>query len=60
MKNEGFKVKNTSGEDLDDDTSAIENSEATVVTAFEIFEHLLSPYTVLKSIKADKLVASVP
>ncbi|WP_299115308.1 methyltransferase [uncultured Winogradskyella sp.] len=60
MKERGFKVENTKGEDLDFDTSTIENSEATVVTAFEIFEHLLSPLTVLKSIKADKLIASIP
>ena len=60
MKNEGYSVQNTQGEDLDFDTSTIENSSAEVVTAFEIFEHLLSPLTVLKSIKANKLVASVP
>lgn len=60
MISNGFSVENTSGIDLDLDTSEIENSEAPVVTAFEIFEHLLSPFTVLKSIKADKLVASVP
>lgn len=60
MKGIGFQVKNTTGEDLDLDTSAIENAEAEVVTAFEIFEHLLSPFTVLQSIKADKLVASIP
>jgi hypothetical protein len=60
MKNEGFKVENTKGEDLDIDTITITNSEAEVITAFEIFEHLLSPLTVLKSIKADKLEASVP
>ncbi|TCK68526.1 hypothetical protein DFQ05_0034 [Winogradskyella wandonensis] len=60
MKAHNFSVENTKGEDLDIDTSTIENSEATVITAFEIFEHLLSPFTVLKSIKAEKLVASVP
>lgn len=60
MKQHGFKVTNTQGEDLDINTTGIENSDADVVTAFEIFEHLLSPFTVLKSIKADKLVASVP
>ncbi|MEY8847413.1 methyltransferase [Psychroserpens sp. XS_ASV72] len=60
MSSNGFSVQNTSGVDLDLDTSEIENSNADVVTAFEIFEHLLSPFTVLKSIKADKLVASVP
>jgi len=57
---EGFTVENTKGEDLDEDQSAITNSTADVITAFEIFEHLLSPYEVLKSIKANQLVASVP
>lgn len=60
MLDNGYKVKNTSGEDLDRDTSAIKKSTATVVTAFEIFEHLLSPLTVLESIQADKMVASIP
>ena len=60
MKSEGFQVENTKGEDLDLDTSNIIHSKADVVTAFEIFEHLLSPFTVLQSIKANKLVASVP
>ncbi len=60
MKANGFSVENTSGIDLDEDTSEIENANTDVVTAFEIFEHLLSPYTVLKSIKSDKLVASIP
>lgn len=60
MKEEGYKVTNTKGEDLDLDTSLITNSDADVLTAFEIFEHLLSPFTVLKDIKANKLVASVP
>jgi hypothetical protein len=60
MLEHGYKVENTKGEDLDVDTSTIVNSETQVVTAFEIFEHLLSPFTVLKSIKSDKLVASVP
>lgn len=60
MKDEGYEVNNTKGEDLDFDTSTIKNSEANVITAFEIFEHLLSPFTVLQSMKADKLVISVP
>lgn len=60
MVSEGYSVENTKGEDLDEDKSTIINSAADVVTAFEIFEHLLSPYEVLKSIKADKLVISVP
>ena len=60
MKDEGYKVDNTSGEDLDEDLTAVQNEEFDIVTAFEIFEHLLAPYNVLKEIKADKLIASVP
>lgn len=60
MLEHGYSVENTKGEDLDEDTSTIQNSNANVVTAFEIFEHLLSPFTVLKSIKSDKLIASIP
>jgi len=60
MESNGFIVENTKGEDLDEDVSTILNSRAEAVTAFEIFEHLLSSYTVLKSIKAKKLVISVP
>lgn len=60
MQEHDYMVENTKGEDLDTDTSTIENSEADAVTAFEIFEHLLSPFTVLKSIQSNKLVASVP
>lgn len=60
MKEEGFSVSNTNGEDLDENQLALKNSTASVATAFEIFEHLLNPYTVLKEIKADKLFISIP
>lgn len=60
MQKEGFKVENTSGEDLDFEFTSVINSNAKVVTAFEIFEHLLAPLNVLSKIKADTLVASVP
>ncbi len=60
LENEGFKVTNTIGEDLDIDTSSVQTNNFDVVTAFEIFEHLVSPFNVLNDIKAKKLVASVP
>ena len=60
MKERGYAVDNTSGEDLDLDTSAVQKDDYDVVTAFEIFEHLVSPFNVLQDIKAKKLVASVP
>ncbi len=57
---EGYHVTNTTGEDLDLQPQMVSVDGYTVVTAFEIFEHLVSPFPVLKNIKADKLVASVP
>jgi len=60
MQDNGYKVDNTQGEDLDLNTEAVISSDANVITAFEIFEHLVSPFSVLKDIKATKLVASVP
>tara|TARA_R110002049_G_scaffold6548_19_gene41199 strand:+ start:832 stop:1356 length:525 start_codon:yes stop_codon:yes gene_type:complete len=57
---EGFKVTNTKGEDLDLDTAVVKTDNFDVITAFEIFEHLVSPFNVLNDIKANKLVASIP
>jgi hypothetical protein len=60
MKEEGYTVKNTTGEDLDVNQSVFSEGKQDVVTAFEIFEHLLNPYTILREIKSDKLVLSIP
>ena len=60
MNQRGYEVINTECEDLDVNYKAVDNTQVEAVTAFEIFEHLLAPYNVLKAIKAEKLVASVP
>ncbi|MGB0788164.1 MAG: methyltransferase [Marinirhabdus sp.] len=60
LKKAGFKVTNTQGEDLDTDSTAVQVETYDVLTAFEILEHLLNPFTVLKQSRAKKLVASVP
>ncbi|MDC6366539.1 MULTISPECIES: methyltransferase [Flavobacteriaceae] len=60
MKSNGYHVTNTEGEDLDLEFNSIFQSDADVVTAFEIFEHLVAPFNVLKEIKSKKLVASIP
>lgn len=60
MQEAGYEVKNTFGEDLDEDQSALKTNSYEVLTAFEIFEHLLNPYTVLKACQAPKIVISVP
>lgn len=60
MRKSGYEVSNTFGEDLDLNIESLKNSTADLVTAFEIFEHLLAPFNVLREIKAKKLVATVP
>ena len=60
MIENGYSVKNTTGEDLDNDQATLLNENYSVVTAFEIFEHLLNPYTVLQNVKSDKLFISIP
>ena len=60
MKEQGYQVSNTKGEDLDLHPEVVNEYEVDVVTAFEIFEHLIAPFNVLREIKASKLVATVP
>ena len=60
MIENGYTVKNTTGEDLDNNQDALQNEDYSVFTAFEIFEHLLNPYTVLQNVKSDKLLISIP
>lgn len=60
MEQNGYDVTNTTGEDLDNEFSAVKEDRYDLVTAFEIFEHLLAPYNILREIQADKIVASVP
>ncbi|CAL2094994.1 methyltransferase [Tenacibaculum sp. 190524A05c] len=60
MENEGYKVYNTEGEDLDIVPEIVKTFKVDAVTSFEIFEHLLNPYSVLKEINCDKLVTTVP
>lgn len=60
MEINGFKVTNTTGEDLDETINSIEIINADCTTAFEIFEHLLNPLGVLRAIKSERLITSVP
>jgi hypothetical protein len=60
MKEAGYSVKNTTGEDLDLNQNVFKTEKTAVVTAFEIFEHLLNPFTILNEIQSDKLLISIP
>ena len=60
LKAAGYQVENTKGENLDDNYMGYAQKEVDCVTAFEIFEHMLAPYNILKNIKSERLIASVP
>lgn len=60
MKENDYSVINTKGEDLDTNQTALREEDYTVFTAFEIFEHLLNPFTVLQNVKCDKILISIP
>lgn len=60
MVRHGYQVMNTRGEDLDTDYTEIHKYQVKCYTAFEIFEHLLAPFNLLREIPRGKLVSSVP
>ncbi|MFV0248702.1 MAG: methyltransferase [Tenacibaculum sp.] len=60
MQQNGYTVFNTNGEDLDLLPNLVKEYNADAITAFEILEHLLSPFNVLRAINTTKLVATVP
>lgn len=58
MQLAGYEVANTEG-DLEQVTTPL-GEDTDLVTAFEIIEHLVSPYNVLRAIQAPRLIATVP
>jgi hypothetical protein len=60
MEQNGYTVINTEGEDLDLLPEIVKKHKVDAVTAFEIFEHLLAPFNVLRKIETTKLIATIP
>lgn len=60
MREAGYEVVNTGGEDLDFVRDSVAQEGFDAVTAFEIIEHLLNPLPLLQEVKAPKLIASIP
>ena len=60
MNKHGYIVSNTQGENLDIDYHDYLDCDVDAVTAFEIFEHMLAPFNILRQLKTEKLIASVP
>jgi len=61
LREEGHTVSNTNmGQDLDLDFSQVKETKYDIVTAFQIFEHMVAPFNLLREIKAPRLIASIP
>jgi hypothetical protein len=60
MKLNGYHIINTKGEDFDYSHKHLTGIECDAVTCFEVLEHLIDPYCLLKSLPGGKLIASVP
>jgi len=60
MEDIGYTVFNTEGEDLDILPDIVKKHDVDAVTAFEIFEHLIAPFNVLRKIESTKLITTVP
>lgn len=60
MSKNGFIVENTQGEDLDVQFNKYTDTDAKLVTAFQIFEHMLAPFNLLRELNCEHLIASVP
>ncbi|AMC12114.1 methyltransferase [Lutibacter profundi] len=60
MEENGYTVFNTEGEDLDELPEVVKKYNVDAVTAFEIFEHLVAPFNVLRTIETSKIITTVP
>lgn len=61
LSNQGYNIHNTKENiDLDLDYEIVKDETYDIVTAFEILEHLVSPFPLLECMKAKKLFISVP
>ncbi|MFY0604736.1 MAG: methyltransferase [Flavobacteriaceae bacterium] len=60
MEQHGYTVFNTGGEDLDILPNVVKEYKVDAITAFEIFEHLIAPFNVLREFNSPKLVTTIP
>jgi len=60
LKENGYTVFNTTGEDFDLQPGSVESYKTKAVSALEILEHLVSPLPLLQKVPGNKLIATVP
>lgn len=60
LKEDGFRLNSAFGFDFDLEPEGVNKYEYDVLTAFEVMEHLVSPFPLLQKTKAKKAVVTVP
>ena len=60
MEKEGYKVINSEGQDFDFEYDIEIPKDVDLVTGFEILEHLVSPFPLLKNLNCKRLFVTVP
>ena len=60
LMEKGYLIQSTHGYDFDLEPEKVNEYDYNVLTAFEVLEHLVSPFSILQKTKAQKLVVSVP
>ncbi|MGA1495171.1 MAG: methyltransferase [Rhodothermales bacterium] len=60
LRHEGFEVINTGTVDLDLEPEIVRGHDVDCVTSFELFEHLVAPFNVLRELPDVPLFATVP
>ena len=59
LRNKGYQVVNTGMVDLDDQPEIVQKfDDIDCITSFEIFEHLVAPYNVLRKLPKDAVDAA--
>jgi hypothetical protein len=60
LQEKGFQIESGFGFDFDLNPEDVNKYDYEVLTAFEVFEHLVSPFPLLQKTKARQLVITVP
>lgn len=61
LRRHGYDVINTpGGVDLDLNPEVVDDVEADATTAFEILEHLVAPFNVIRRLPTPRLIATIP
>lgn len=60
LSKEGYNITNCHGFDFDINPEKVNNYNYNTLVAFEVLEHLVSPYPLINTTQANKLIVTVP